>query len=146
MTSRGENMQDIVDLFDRNGIKKTHQRLIIIQELQRSKVPVTAEYLHMKHTDMSLSTIYRTLELFCEKGITQKSIINESDRYYYEMMSNNHRHYVVCLGCSDIAYVDICPLHDSKMEFGGFEVTSHKLELYGYCKKCQIKQKKRSSF
>lgn len=128
---------DIMALFNEKGIKKTRQRIALAVELGKSQIPVTAEQLYDKHKDMSLSTIYRALELFCEKGIVQKSIIDESGSHYYEMMNNNHRHYAVCLECRKITYVDICPLHDVKFDTGDFAVTSHKLELYGYCEECR---------
>lgn len=132
-------MLDIIALFDEKNIKKTKQRITIINELMTANLPVTAEYLHSRVNDMSLSTIYRALELFCEKGIVQKSVINDSDFYYYELLNNNHRHYAVCIGCSSIMYIDRCPLHDTHMDIGGFTITSHKLELYGYCDKCREK-------
>lgn len=134
---------DIMTLFDEKKIKKTRQRIALANELVKSHIPVTAEQLYEKHKDMSLSTIYRALELFCEKGIVQKSIINESDSHYYEIINNDHRHYAVCLGCSKITYVDLCPLHDVKIDTGEFSVTSHKLELYGYCENCRENTGKR---
>lgn len=134
-------MSDILTLLEENGIKKTKQRITLIHELGVATLPVTAEQLYVKHSDMSLSTIYRTLELFCEKGIAKKSNINESDCYYYELTRSKHKHYAVCLGCQNIFYLESCPLYNIDIDMGEFEVTSHKLELYGYCKDC-IKDKK----
>lgn len=134
-------MSDVSDLFEQAKIKKTKQRIILIHELEKEEIPITAEALHFRLKDMSLSTIYRALELFCEKGIVQKSVINDSDCYYYELTGNQHRHYAVCLGCNEIMHIDMCPLHDVKMDTSQFTVTSHKLELYGYCEKCRNKFK-----
>ena len=132
-------MSDVSDLLEQAKIKKTKQRITLIHELEKEAIPITAENLHVRLTDMSLSTIYRALELFCEKGIVQKSVINDSDCYYYELVSNEHRHYAVCLGCNEITHIDMCPLHNVKMDTNQFMVTSHKLELYGYCSKCRNK-------
>lgn len=136
-------MDNTAELFYKYGIKKTRQRVLIISELINSPLPLTAVDLHSKLNDLSLSTIYRALELFCEKGIVQKSLIHDSDSYYYEFVNPVHKHHAVCLGCNKITYVDICPLHDINVDMNSFTVTSHKLELYGYCESCRKKSNKK---
>lgn len=88
---------------------------------------------------MSLSTVYRIVEKLYEKGIVNKNTIQDSDKFYYEMSADKHRHYAICLGCGGMKYVDICPVHTPEID--NFTVTGHKLEIYGYCDRCAGKSK-----
>ena len=122
------------DLFKNNGIKKTEQREKLLKIIKNSKVPLTAEDIFKKTTDISLATIYRTLETFCEKGVLNKISVTDDERRYYELATDIHRHYAVCLKCKKMEYVNVCPVHDVSLD--GFRITGHRLELYGYCNNC----------
>ena len=117
------------------GLKCTTQRIEVMEILSRANVPMTAENIFEKSEGISLSTVYRIAEKLAQKGIVTKNTIRDSDKYYYELADNKHRHYAICLGCGDMKYVDLCPVHDLKID--NFTVTGHKLEIYGYCNKCK---------
>ena len=122
------------DLFKNNGIKKTEQREKLLKIIKNSKVPLTAEDIFKKTKEISLATIYRTLETFCEKGVLNKISVTDDERRYYELATDIHRHYAVCLKCKKMEYVNVCPVHDDNID--GFRITGHRLELYGYCNNC----------
>ena len=122
------------DLFKNNGIKKTEQREKLLKIIKNSKVPLTAEDIFKKTKEISLATIYRTLETFCEKGVLNKISVTDDERKYYELATDIHRHYAVCLKCKKMEYVNVCPVHDVNLD--GFRITGHRLELYGYCNNC----------
>ena len=122
------------DLFKNNGIKKTEQREKLLKIIKNSKVPLTAEDIFKKTKEISLATIYRTLETFCEKGVLNKISVTDDERRYYELATDIHRHYAVCLKCKKMEYVNVCPVHDVSLD--GFRITGHRLELYGYCNNC----------
>lgn len=127
---------EINEMLSGVGLKCTKQRIMIMERLSKSPVPLTAEEIH-ERVDMSLSTVYRTVETLCEKGIVNKHTIRDSDKFYYEMITDKHRHYAICLGCRRMKYVDVCPVHTARVD--GFTVTGHKLEIYGYCDECRKK-------
>ena len=116
------------------GLKCTTQRIEVMEILSRADMPMTAENIFERAEGISLSTVYRIAEKLAQKGIVTKNTIRDSDKYYYELADNKHRHYAICLGCGKMKYVDICPVHDLKID--NFTVTGHKLEIYGYCDKC----------
>lgn len=123
------------DLFRRYGIKRTEQREALLKILTESKVPMTAEEIFKNTIGISLATVYRTLEIFCEKGVLVKFSVGKDEKKYYEPAREAHRHYAVCLGCGRMEHVDVCPVHGIKLR--DFEVTGHRLELYGYCAECK---------
>lgn len=124
----------MTDLFKQCGMKRTAHREEIIDILEKSRIPMTAEDIFKEAENISLATVYRTIETFCQKGILTKISIGDDEKKYYELTSNKHRHYAVCLKCKRLEYIDICPVHD--VFLNDFRITGHRLELYGYCKKC----------
>ena len=119
------------------GLKRTRQREAVLAALSCSDKPLTAEEIYEQSGNMALSTIYRTIEKLREKGIIISTTIPGSDGVFYELTGNEHRHYAICLSCRRMKYIDVCPLHETRLD--DFTVTSHKLELYGYCGECRAK-------
>lgn len=133
------------------GIKWTKQRKDIYEVLKSATKPLSAhdiyqEILKISEVDASsyaISTVYRGLTVFEEKGLVEKSVLLGSDTAVYELADGHHKHYAVCLSCHKLVPLKHCPFehieHDHmESEEGDFVVTGHKLELYGYCKECTI--------
>lgn len=122
------------DIFKEHGIKRTEQREKLFEIIKKSKIPMTAEDIFKSTEGISLATIYRTLETFCEKGMLNRISVGDDDKRYYEPATNLHRHYAVCVKCKKMQYINICPVHHMQMQ--DFKIMGHRLELYGYCKNC----------
>lgn len=118
------------------GFKHSKHREAILDVLSKSDNPLTAQELHEK-IGVSIPTVYRILEQLCEKGIVAKRAILDSKTSSYEI--SGHRHYAVCLGCKKIKPLSVCPFEhiDDEVDSDGFEVTGHKIEVYGYCRECR---------
>ncbi len=123
-----------MDILKEHGLKITRRRSDIVNILVNAAVPMCAEEIYEKTEGMSLSTVYRTLEVLCECGVVKKENILDGDKMHYELTDGKHRHYAVCLECGRLTHIDVCPVHDASVS--GFTVTGHKLELYGYCRDC----------
>lgn len=130
-------MMDINSVLSEYGLKCTRQRIAVMTALADAPSPLSAEEIYERSENMSLSTVYRTVETLCKKGIAVKNTIRDSDKFYYALTTDAHRHYAICLGCHSMKYVDICPVHSTDID--DFTVTGHKLEIYGYCNKCRPK-------
>ena len=124
----------MTDLFKRYGIKRTAHREEILDILEERRIPMTAEDIFKAAKNTSLATVYRTIETFCQNGLLTKISVGDDEKKYYELTSNKHRHYAVCLKCKKLKYIDVCPVHSITLD--NFRVTGHRLELYGYCKNC----------
>lgn len=123
------------DIFSNYHIKRTTQRICILNALRDSSYPLTAEEISKQLNEISLATIYRTLELFCEKGIAKRHSLPSSDKNHYEFSAGRHQHYAICLGCHSLVQIQACPVNNFEPE--NFHITGHHLEFYGYCKNCQ---------
>ena len=128
-----------------SGIKRTKPRESILSVLKKSEKPLSAMEIYAETQKMkqavSLSTIYRALELFVKKGTVIKLAIMHNELAVYELNRSQHKHYAVCLGCHKILPMGYCPMEKllPKMIDGDFEVLGHNLEVYGYCKECNNK-------
>lgn len=131
------------ELFKSFGLKNTLQRDLVYHSLHDIVRPITAEEIHRylkenKH-DISLSTIYRILDIFLQKGIITKLILPDSDSLLYELSKKEHGHHLICLKCKRIIHIPGCPLgnYETKItEEAKFKVIRHQLDLYGYCEDC----------
>ncbi len=132
-----------LNIFKDNQIKNTKQRSVILDILKNSEESLTAEEVFLLAKDIdetiSLSTIYRTLTLFVEKNLLIKMSSIEENLAKYSLNKADHAHYLVCLGCKEKIEINYCPLsvYEEKLEETyNFEITGHKLEIFGYCQKC----------
>lgn len=125
------------------GIKSTKQRLAVLGELEKSDAPLTAEDLFMKaHAQcetLSLSTVYRIVDMLCEKGVVMRSGLMEGGRSLFELTPVVHRHNLICVRCHKIIPLEDCPLSQYESDIAkstGYNISGHKLEVYGVCPKC----------
>lgn len=136
---------DNKELFTSQGLKNTKSRNLIYNILDQLEVPVTAEqiFLKLKESDsaMNLSTVYRILEIFVSKGIALKSNIADNNKSMFELNRMEHKHHIVCIGCKRMFPMDSCPFEEYEKKIQdklGFDVTGHKLEIFGYCQECKL--------
>ena len=135
---------DYKQYLNEHGIKSTKQRNLLLTILHETGSLLTAEALYFKakkaDDTISLSTIYRILELFNKKNIIQRTTLREDDKAVFELNNIVHRHHLICLGCNKIIDIEQCPLSGFEKdieETTDFSIVDHKLELYGYCKECR---------
>jgi len=134
------------ELFSNIGIKNTRQRNMIFDILKQDELPTTAEQIYLKlkeaDTTISLSTVYRILDVFVSKGLAVKSNISEDNKAMFELNRMEHKHHLICVCCKKMMVVDNCPLEvyeKSLAEKTHFEITGHKLEIFGLCPGCKLK-------
>jgi Fe2+/Zn2+ uptake regulation proteins len=143
MSSHGHNGEEQFPV----DIKKTKQREEIFRILTSALEPVSAVDIYscllkmMPDAGFAISTVYRSLAVFEEKGYVVKTSLTGSDMSYYEWCQGQHRHYAVCLKCHKLIPLKNCPFEHMKIDAAeNFTVTGHRLELYGYCKGCRLER------
>lgn len=138
-----EYLTDNKEYLHKHGIKNTKQRNLIFNILSQTQTMMSAEdiFLELRTVDdsINLSTVYRILELFTLKGITAKTNLPDTNKCIFELNQLEHKHHLICLKCKKIIYIKDCPLHDFERQVEQqtqFNITKHKLEMYGYCNHC----------
>ncbi len=128
------------------NIKWTKQRKAVYRILHETTEPLTATQIFAalqkeEIENLALSTVYRILTTFEEQKLVNRSAFMGEETSRYELNRGEHTHYAVCLDCHKRVPLEHCPFGHLNLEreTEGFTITAHKLELYGYCTKCQKK-------
>lgn len=127
------------------GMKWTKQRKAVYKALWEASEPMNAVKIYnlverqTSGEEYALSTIYRILAAFEEKGFVEKQAAIEDGTIYYSLCRGEHTHYAVCLECHKRIALQSCPFAHLHLEDDAenFTITKHKLEIYGYCKECK---------
>src|SRR5690554_2852225 len=126
------------------GLKNTSYRQFLLKLLEEAKVPLSVEELYLRikkdKPKVSLSTVYRAMDTLSDKRLAKKTTLLDDGVARYEFNTKEHKHHLVCLGCSEIIAISDCPFtcyKESIENETGFLVQGHKLELYGYCPVCK---------
>lgn len=136
------------------GIKWTRQRKDVYDVLEGATEPLSAVQIYNQveknrnEGNYAVSTIYRILTTFEEQGMVNKTNWMSEGTYVYELNRGEHTHYAVCLNCHKRIPLHACPFEhmhrhsheEEELQNDGFTITGHKLELYGYCKTCNLHQ------
>lgn len=137
------------------GVKWTKQRKSVYRVLSDATEPLSAQQIYLLVEEenpeeaYALSTIYRILAAFEEKGLINSTTWMGEDKVVYELERGGHTHYAVCLECHKRIPLHSCPFSfghgghrhdDAEEELEDFTVVGHKVELYGYCSQCRTKQ------
>lgn len=136
-------MKDTSNIKWPKDLKRTKSREIVLSVLQDSHSPLSAieifSELEKKGESIWLSTVYRVLDAFVEKGLVAKTAVLNNEITLYDLNHSGHKHYAVCVGCHKIISMLNCPMDDFKPKFKNDDlaVLGHKVEVYGYCNKCR---------
>lgn len=124
-------------------LKKTRIRREIIAILGEATMPLSAlqmaKIIFKSDDKLWPSTLYRGLEALVSAGVVRRIDLTESPSSFYELATHKHSHYAICLDCHKMFAIKNCPLIDYEplIDDKGFTITNHKMEIYGYCGKCQ---------
>lgn len=118
------------------GLKMTGQRRIIARVLSDSSDHPDVEQLFQRaaavDSNISLATVYRTVKLFEEAGITQKHDFGDG-RARYEEASNEHHDHLIDIKTGKIIEFSNEAIERLQQEIArqlGYRLIDHRLELY----------------
>jgi Fur family ferric uptake transcriptional regulator len=131
--------------LSRHGLKSTKQRDAIIDtffEMSPRHVTIEDILQASRKTQKSISyaTVYRTLMLLVEAGIANQHNFNEADaidaQSLFELNTDEHHDHLICNDCGRIVEFEndtIEQLQHDVASANGFQIASHKMEIYGKC-------------
>lgn len=136
---------DIIKVLKDNGYKNTSQRNEIIESIISENRYVTAKQILIKvqnkFPNISLDTIYRNLSTLSNLGLIDINY-KDGEAKYKLMCINEHHHHMICEYCGEISVIKKCPMDFLEDIGGDFQITDHKFEIYGICKKCRTNKKR----
>jgi Fur family peroxide stress response transcriptional regulator len=128
-----------LELLAKHGLKITPQRIAILDVILSLKDHPSAEticnYLRLNYPNISISTIYKTLETLSSKGIIKK-VYSETDTMRYDAVIENH-HHLYCIDTERIEdYYDdnlnkLLNNYLKKKRIPNFTIEDFKLQIIG---------------
>lgn len=124
-------------------MKITPQRQLILDVFLKEEGHPSPEelYLRVKHLDKTIgqSTVYRTLKLLNESGLAREYQFGDGLTRYEPLYGQQHHDHLICERCgTTIEVVDeaIEKLQEELAARHGFQLTAHRMYLYGICPAC----------
>lgn len=132
--------------LDGGGYHLTRQRVAVFNYLREVTHHPTAEevYRHIRCMlpRVSLATVYKNLEALVDCGAISKLTYGDLAARYD--VRTDHHYHSRCLTCGQIW--DLEPADDARLLHviapqAGFRIKDYRLELLGYCQKCDLSTK-----
>jgi Fur family ferric uptake transcriptional regulator len=132
----------------KKGLRSTDQRKLIVDTFFDAENHVSIEELlaHVRAKDprVGYATVYRTLKLLTECGVANERRFGDGLTRYELADDASHHDHLICVECGDIVEFEeprIEELQEKVARSMGYELRSHKHELYGVCPKCILKRR-----
>ena len=131
-------IQDVGEYLKKSGIKPSYQRIKIYEYLMGTKSHPTVDVIYKALVrdipTLSKTTVYNTLNLFIENGITQLLTIEENETRYDADISL-HGHFK-CTACGKVYDFSVDQEFLKPAELEGFKVEEQHLYFKGFCSVC----------
>jgi len=142
-TNHAPHAPSTLDAVDRAGYRRTAPRRLVTELIGGRSGHFTAADLAADARAQGLrlgrATIFRTLEVLLEVGVIER-IDLPSGSHAYVGCAPRHHHHAVCSGCGTVVDFDdrqLASLVEEVAMRTGFQIDSHRLELFGRCPACR---------
>jgi Fur family peroxide stress response transcriptional regulator len=138
-----QQLEDIVALLREEGLRITPQRMAIVDYLLKTEDHPSAEHIHKtiqkRYPMVSLSTVYKTLDLLKEKKLVSEIEVEGEARF--DAHTDEHIN-LVCMNCGKIEDIDDESLREIQVKAARkskYLILKSSFELIGYCSNCKSK-------
>ncbi len=145
--SRADVDQRVEQRLSERQVRYTAGRRWVVRSMLDLGGPVTiAQLLEAVGDAVPLSSLYRTMALLDDAGITHKTHdAGGVARYELAEWLLGHHHHLVCVECGEVSDIELAPgqeqgvdqIVDDAATAEGFAVLGHRIDIEGRCRKCQ---------
>lgn len=139
------HLKEAIETLKGTGVRITPQRHAILEYLINSMTHPTADDIYKalegKFPNMSVATVYNNLRVFREVGIVKELTYGDSSSRF-DYVTTDHYH-VICESCGkivDFHYPGLDEVEALAAHITGFEISHHRMEIYGTCTDCKNKK------
>ncbi len=136
--------QPLVDAMGRAGYRLTEPRRVVAELVAGRTGHFTANDLledaQARDMEIGRATVFRALDLFTELDVLERIDLPTGDHAYVPCLPEHHHHHIVCDTCGRVTEVEDLGLGVAIEQIErrtGWEVQTHRLELFGRCPTCQ---------
>jgi len=135
-------VKDAAAMLEEAGLRPTRQRVAIVEAMDESGRPDTAQALHARllrpGRGPGLATIYRTLQALERAGYARAFAAGEGE-LSYKLCDPGHHHHLICERCGLVVEIPSCEIEQWASRAArrrGFTVSSHQADIFGLCGRC----------
>lgn len=145
MTVSEKQLSHAINTLKESGVRITPQRHAVLEYLLNSMSHPTADEIYKalegKFPNMSVATVYNNLRVLREIGLVRELTYGDSSSRFESNMSEHY--HVICNSCGkivDFQYPSLNEVESLAEQVTGFDVSHHRLEIYGICEECSEKK------
>jgi len=138
-----QQIEELIVSLREEGFRITPQRIAIVDYLLKTEDHPSAEYIHKtiqkKYPMVSLSTVYKTLDLLKEKKLVNEIEVEGEARF--DAHTDEHIN-LVCMKCGKIEDIDeesLKEIQSRAARKSKYLILKGSFELFGYCSNCKSK-------
>jgi Fur family ferric uptake transcriptional regulator len=151
-TQNVEHFRDLLQQYmAKKGLRSTDQRRLIVETFFQAPNHVSIEELlaEVRNQDprVGYATVYRTLKLLAECGVAFERRFGDGLTRYELADDTSHHDHLICVECGKITEFEEPRIEELQEEIAGrygYELRSHKHEMYGVCPECQRRARKKN--
>jgi len=129
------------------GLKATRQReeifrIFLTSSGHRSLSDIYAQVTKV-NPKIGFTTVYRTMRLFTRLGLAAQRRFADGETRYEPVSRGEHHDHLICLNCGKIIEFEdesLEALQEGVAQHHRFEISHHRMELYGRCADCSRKK------
>lgn len=136
-----KRLRDAIETLKESGVRITPQRHAVLEFLLSSMTHPTADEIYKglegKFPNMSVATVYNNLRVLKEIGLVRELTYGDSSSRF-DCTTSDHYH-IICNSCGkivDFHYPSLDEVESLAEQVAGFNISHHRLELYGTCEEC----------
>jgi Fur family ferric uptake transcriptional regulator len=148
MTGHSKTIDDSLAILDKyissQGLRMTRQRRLIVEVLLATDGHLNIDELYQevrqRDDNVGYATIYRTLKLLTECGLATSSHFGDGPVRFESAVNRSHHDHLICTACEKIIEFEneeIERMQEKVCKALNFQMTDHKMEIYGLCQACQ---------
>lgn len=137
-----QKLQEAIDTLKASGVRITPQRHAVLEYLMNAMTHPTADEIYKaleeKFPNMSVATVYNNLRVLREIGLVKELTYGDSSSRF-DCNTTEHYH-IICEECGkiiDFHYPKLDEVEKLAEQVTGFDVSHHRMEVYGKCEDCQ---------
>ena len=138
-----QQLEELISSLREDGFRITPQRIAIVNYLLKTKEHPSAEHIHKtiqkKYPMVSLSTVYKTLDLLKVKKLVNEIEVEGESRF--DAHTDEHVN-LVCMNCGKIEDVDedsLKEIQNRAARKSKYLIVRSSFEMFGYCNTCKSK-------
>ncbi|MUV38718.1 Peroxide operon regulator [Lentibacillus sp. JNUCC-1] len=140
-----DKLHHAIDTLKESGVRITPQRHAVLEFLMNAETHPTADEIYKalegKFPNMSVATVYNNLRVLREIGLVRELTYGDASSRFDANVSDHY--HIICNECGkivDFHYPVLDEIESLAEQVTGFDVTHHRMEVYGVCEECGSKQ------